>query len=128
LRLVAAAGVGAFADFYLMGDAYSYTARMRGSYPFNASALWCALAALVVAPLILNFGASRTLLTSAAVWAGLVITHTIVLIKEISADPTSHNLFPFEYGMLSFFAVPALGAAVGRFAGQAWGTRGGGKS
>ena len=74
--------MGAFADLYVMGDAYSYAARTRGSYPYNAVALWCALAGLLLVPLILNFGAKRTLPISAAVWAGMAIVHTIVLIVE----------------------------------------------
>jgi hypothetical protein len=120
-RLLAAAAVGAFADLYVMGDAYSYAARMRGSYPYHAVALWCVLAGLLLVPLILNFGARRTLLITAALWTGLAIVHTIVLVAETSADPTSHNLWPFEYLMLSLFALPALlGATAGRFAGQAW--------
>lgn len=89
--------MGAFADLYVMGDEYSNAA---------AVALWCALAGLLLVPLILNFGAKRTLLISAAVWAGMTIAHTIVLIVETSADPTSHNLWPFEYLMLSLVAVP----------------------
>jgi hypothetical protein len=110
--LLSAAAVGAFADLYVMGDEYSNAA---------AVALWCALAGLLLVPLILNFGAKRTLLISAAVWAGMTIAHTIVLIVETSADPTSHNLWPFEYLMLALVAVPALlGATAGRFAGQAW--------
>jgi hypothetical protein len=118
LQLSGSAAVGAFADFYILGDAYSYAHRMRGPYPFNAVALWWAVAALVAVPFVLNFGARRTLQISATVWAGLAIAHTILLIVEISADPTSHNLWPFEYIRLSLWAVPALlSAAVGRFAG-----------
>jgi hypothetical protein len=118
LRLLAAAAVGVFADFLGMGDYYNYSARMRGSHPV---ALWCVLAALLLVPVILNFGAKQTLRISAAVWAGMAIPHTIVLILETSADPTSHNLWPFEYVMLSILAFTALlGALAGRFAGQAW--------
>jgi hypothetical protein len=126
LRLSIAAAAGVFADLFGMGDAYAYSTRM---HEMHAVALCSVLAALLLVPFILNFAARRTLLISGAVWTGMAISHTIVLIAEISADPTSHNLFPFEYVMLSFFAVPALlGALAGRFAGQAWGSRGGGKN
>lgn len=118
-RLLAAAAVGALADFFGMGDAYSYSARMHQSHP---AALWSVLAALLLVPAVLNFGVRQTLRITAAVWAGMAIPHTILLVAEISADPTSHNLFPFEYVLLGLFAIPALlGAVAGRFAGQAWG-------
>jgi hypothetical protein len=118
LRLLASAAVGVFADLFGMGDAYSYTARMR---THHLAAEYWVLVALLLGPLILNFGARRTLAISAAVWVGMAVTHTIVLIREVSADPTSHDLLPFEYIMLCVLAIPALlGAAIGRFAGQAW--------
>lgn len=117
-RLLAAAAVGVFADLFAMGDAYAYASRMRG---LHAVALWGALAALLAVPVVLNFGEKHTLRITAAVWAGMLVPHTLVLIREISADPTSHNLWPFEYALLCLFAVPALlGAVAGRFAGQAW--------
>jgi hypothetical protein len=122
LRLSIAAAVGVFADLFGMGDAYTYSTRM---HQMHAVALCSVLASLLLVPFILNFGAKRTLPMAGTVWTGMAISHSIVLIAEISADPTSHNLFPFEYVMLSFFAVPALlGAVAGRFAGQAWGSRG----
>ena len=118
LRFLAAALVGLFADLFGMGDAYSYQARMRG---LHTVALWCALAALLLVPAVLNFGEKLTLRIAAAVWSGMAVPHTLVLIREISVDPTSHNLWPFEYIILCLFAVPALlGGVAGRFAGQAW--------
>jgi hypothetical protein len=54
------------------------------------------------------------LAAAAVVWAGMAIPHTILPIAETSANPTSHNLWPFEYLFLCIFAVPALfGAAAG---------------
>lgn len=117
-RYLAAAAVGLFADLFGIGDAYAYHARMRG---LHSAALWCALAALLIVPAILNFGSKLTLRLAAAILAGMAVPHTLVLIREISVDPTSHNLWPFEYILLGLFVVPALlGGAAGRFAGQAW--------
>lgn len=36
---------------------------------------------------------------------GQTITHTVVLIRDVTADPTTHNLLPFEY----IFAWIAVG-------------------
>lgn len=41
--------------------------------------------------------------------------HFINVSHDISVDPTSHNLFPFEFAILFFLCLPALpGALVGR--------------
>jgi len=47
------------------------------------------------------------------------VLHTINLIREWAIDPTSHNLFPFEYAFLAVVSLPAvigafLGSSVGR--------------
>lgn len=37
--------------------------------------------------------------------------HIINVFHDISVDPTSHNLFPFEFAILFFLCIPALPGA-----------------
>ena len=39
------------------------------------------------------------------------ILHAINVTHDIIADPTSHNLFPFEFAIIGFTLVPALAGA-----------------
>ena len=51
--------------------------------------------------------------------------NAINLIRDLSIDPTSHNLFPFEFAMLAIVSWPALvGAYVGGKIGLKIGDRG----
>ena len=44
---------------------------------------------------------------------GLTITHTIVLIRDVTIDPTTHNLLPFEYiFMWIAVGVPAVAGSM----------------
>jgi hypothetical protein len=45
------------------------------------------------------------LLIPLVIVAGQTITHTVVLIRDVTIDPTTHNLLPFEY----IFAWIAVG-------------------
>lgn len=118
LRLLAAIAVGVFADLFAMGDAYSYSARIQ---QFHVTAFGCAEAAVLLIPAVLNFGMRRTFAIALAVWAGMIVAHTVVLIWETSRDPTSHNLWPFEYMFLLVLAIPAwIGTAAGRLADAVW--------
>jgi hypothetical protein len=121
LRLAVAGVLGIFGDLFAMGDAYSYSSRLQQSH---ATALGCAVAALLVVPAILNFSIRRTFAVTAVVWMSMAVTHTVVLIAETSRDPTSHNLLPFEYVFICFLTLPAvIGAAAGRLAGATWAAR-----
>jgi len=117
-RLLFAAATGFFADLFGMGDAYDYSERMHTTH---SALLITALAALLIVPAILNFGQRMTFRIPIAVWIGMAIPHTTVLAVEVSRDPTSHNLFPFEYILITAFTIPALsGSLAGGFAGRAW--------
>ena len=114
MRFLAAAALGIAADLFAMGDAYGYSARMQHAH---AAAFVGALVALFLGTAVLNFGARRTFAVAAIVWAGMMAAHTLALIAETSRDPTSHNLWPFEYLFISLLVMPALmGAAVGKLA------------
>lgn len=117
LRLSCGAAAGVFADLFAIGDAYGYTARIRE--PHNV-ALACGLLVLLLVPAALNLRGRRTFAIAAAVWGGMVATHTAVLIAETSHDPTSHNLWPFEYLFICMFALvgligPCWGVALRRY-------------
>lgn len=114
MRFLAAAALGIVADLFAMGDAYGYSTRMQQSH---VAAFVAALIALLLGAAVLNFGMQRTFAVAAMVWAGMMAAHTWELITETSRDPTSHNLWPFEYFFISLLVIPALtGAAAGRLA------------
>jgi len=114
IRFIAAGLLGVVVDLLVMGDAYAYSTRMRQSHPVT---LVAGLVGMVVVTAFLNFGKHRTFAIAAIVWLGMVAAHTLVLIAEMSRDPTSHNLWPFEYLSILLFGIPALlGATAGRLA------------
>ena len=107
-----AAALGMVTDLFAMGDVYGYSARIRQTH---AAAFVGAVVALFLVTAVLNLGARRTFAVAAMVWAGMSTAHTLVLIVETSRDPTSHNLWPFEYLFIVLLVMPALlGAAAGR--------------
>jgi len=101
LRVLLALALGVGCDFLVFPDAYPYSEHYRHPLPTVAgiSLFWLAL----VLPFLcsLAFGCtrlrSRIWLIPLAILAGLTLTHTIVLVKDVTADPTTHNLVPFEY-------------------------------
>lgn len=47
---------------------------------------------------------------------GVFIGHMAVIAVDLSADPTNHNLLPFEFVILTVVVSPAfVGALVGQF-------------
>jgi hypothetical protein len=46
-----------------------------------------------------------TLVIPLAILLGMAITHTVLLIRDVIVDPTSHNLWPFEYIFWGFVIV-----------------------
>lgn len=113
-RLITAVALGMVADLLTMGDAFGYSARLQQPH---AAAFVVGLVALFLVAGVLNFGARRTFAIAGMVWAGMLAVHTVVLIAETSRDPTSHNLWPFEYLFMLLLVMPALiGAATGRLA------------
>jgi hypothetical protein len=49
--------------------------------------------------------AHGTLVIPLAILLGMAITHTVLLIRDVIVDPTSHNLWPFEYIFWGFVIV-----------------------
>jgi hypothetical protein len=48
-----------------------------------------------------------------AIWLGVMVTHVILFIRDVAADPTSHNLWPFEFLFWTIVvAVPAFGGSL----------------
>lgn len=102
-------------DFIVFLDAYPYN--LRYQHQPLVTSFWAMAALPFVGAFVLDFKALRTrpgnaahaseawfarldslgLLIPIAILAGLTITHTIVLIHDITIDSTTHNLFPFEY-------------------------------
>ena len=114
MRFLVAAALGLVADLLAMGDAYGYSARIQQAC---AAAFVGALVALFLVTAALNSGVQRAFAVAAMVWAGMMAAPTLVLIAETSRDPTSHDLWPFEYLFISLLVMPALmGAAVGKLA------------
>lgn len=100
--------VGALSDVFLIRNGLAYGGlTLLDKYPV----LWpCWLAFILVSAFLLDFWARRSRGTDLATPArglhiplalllGMVVTHTALLIRDVIADPTSHNLWPFEYLM-----------------------------
>lgn len=116
IRTALAFAIGAGIDFILFAEAYPYGERSQHmSLAGNSVYLVAPLLALVCA-FALNFkgqnqgsaeksptpGWLRALDDSGFLipWSlgiGLTVSHTIVLIRDVIIDPTTHTLLPFEY-------------------------------
>jgi hypothetical protein len=123
--------IGALSDLLLIRNGLSLGGlTVLDTYP----ALWPAwLAAVLMSSLLLEFWYSRGgyadavglaresvgpggLLIPLAMLLGMVVTHTALLIRDVIVDPTSHNLWPFEFLFWGFaIAVPAyIGSMLAR--------------
>jgi len=75
------------------------------------------LGLLIAAPFLLNYNVRHTVLIPSAILLSGAATHILVLVREISSDPTSHNLWPFELIGAPAAAIPVfLGAILARLA------------
>ena len=129
VALAFAAGVGL--DLILGGDAYPYGERFQHQYLIGINVVWldllfaflCSLALCfnrrplrgenrTLAPWLAEFDSSGLLIPLAMV-VGVSIAHTIVLIRDVTIDPTTHNLLPFEY-IIAWIIVglPALAGSM----------------
>jgi len=62
-----------------------------------------------------SLGAWHTCLLGLLVMVPVIILHAASVIADVNKDPTSHNLWPFEFVILAVGAlVPVAGAYVGR--------------
>jgi hypothetical protein len=123
--------IGALSDLLLIRNGLSLGGlTVLDTYP----ALWPAwLAAVLMSSLLLEFWYSRSGYADAdgparesadpsglqiplAMLLGMVVTHTALLIRDVIVDPTSHNLWPFEFLFWGFaIAVPAyIGSMLAR--------------
>lgn len=76
--------------------------------------------ALALAGLILTYGAEeRRGLILACIVGGMFAGNAALIAVDWSKDPTSHNLFPFEFVIIGFAIVPAsCGAFLAHLAGR----------
>jgi hypothetical protein len=106
-RYVAAAVTGLFLQILIFHPWVPYSHResqMPGAWPM---AIVFALAGLV-----LTFGAEeRRGLILASIVAGMFAGNTALIAYDWLGDPTTHNLFPFEFVMIALAIVPAAGGA-----------------
>lgn len=131
IRTTLAFAIGVGIDFILFAEAYPYGERSQHqSLAGNNVYLVAPLLALVCA-FALNFkgqdsagkspapGAwlrdldSRGFLIPWALGIGLTVSHTIVLVRDVIIDPTTHTLLPFEYIVAWLAAgLPALAGSM----------------
>lgn len=73
------------------------------------------LLAFLAAFLLSLGGDQHRLLIPAALVAGMVIPHIILIVVDCAQDPTNHNLWPFEFVFILVEMSPALlGPALAR--------------
>jgi len=127
VRALLAFAVGVGIDLILSADAYAYGERFHHQNLIGINVFWLMLLLPFVCSLTLEFkwrhpggGSptlaaldSRGLLIPSAIVIGLTVTHTIVLIRDMMIDPTTHNLAPFEY-LFAWITVgiPALAGSM----------------
>src|ERR1700730_12344071 len=122
IRPLLAVAIGAGVDLILFADAYPYGERYQHETLAGISAYWLGPLLALVCSFALDFqGRNRRggspapgwianfdsfgLLIPPAIVIGQTITHIIVLIRDVTIDPTTHDLLPFEY----IFAWIAVG-------------------
>ncbi len=122
IRTALAFAIGVGIDLVLFADAYPYGERYQHQSLIGISISWLGPLLAFLCSFALDFKRrgprgespapgwiakfdSLALLIPAAMVIGLTVTHTIVLIRDVTIDPTTHNLLPFEY----IFAWVAVG-------------------
>jgi hypothetical protein len=74
--------------------------------------MWPMAIALAIAGMILTFGAEeRRGLILMCIVGGMFAGNAALCAYDWIGDPTTHNLFPFEFVMIGFAIVPAAGGA-----------------
>jgi hypothetical protein len=75
-----------------------------------------ALGAFVAGSLVGILARAHPFLASICMIGAICVVHVVRIIVDLSSDPTTHNLFPFEFALILFSgALPALaGAAIGK--------------
>jgi hypothetical protein len=96
--------VGALSDVFLIRNGLSYSGQtLLDRYPV----LWAVwLAGLFIGALYLGYRRASpqdenpvrpARGPAVAMWLGVMVTHLVLFIRDVIADPTSHNLWPFEF-------------------------------
>jgi hypothetical protein len=82
---------------------------------------WAMAITIFLAGLVLTFGQrERRGLVAASIVGGMWIGNVLLVAFDWMKDPTTHNLFPFEFIMIGFAIVPAAaGAFVSHLAARA---------
>jgi hypothetical protein len=131
IRTAIAFAIGAGIDFILFAEAYPYGERSQHQSLAGINVYLVAPVLALVCAFALNFkgqdsagkgpapGAwlrdldSRGFLIPSALVIGLTVSHTIVLIRDVIKDPTTHTLLPFEY-IIAWLTVslPALAGSM----------------
>jgi hypothetical protein len=74
--------------------------------------VWPMAIAFVLAGLVLTFGTDeRRGLICMCIVGGMFVGNAALCAYDWMGDPTTHNLFPFEFVMIGFAIVPAAGGA-----------------
>jgi hypothetical protein len=114
IRIIFAFAIGVGIDLILFADAYPYSERYPHQSLAGMSIYWLGPLLSLLCSFALDFkgrsprAGSRApgwiakfdsfgLLIPLVIVIGQTITHTVVLIRDVSIDPTTHNLLPFEY-------------------------------
>jgi hypothetical protein len=122
IRTVLAFAIGVVIDLILFADAYPYGERYQHQSLVGIGIYWIGPLLALLCSFALDFkgrnprGGSRAsgwianfdsfgLLIPSVIVIGQTISHTIVLIRDVTIDPTTHTLLPFEY----IFAWIAVG-------------------
>jgi hypothetical protein len=122
IRTVLAFAVGVGIDLIQFADAYPYGERHRHQSLFDIGVYWLGPLLALLCSFVLGFKGQNPrggrpvpgwiasfdsfgLLIPSVIVVGQTITHSVVLIRDVTADPTTHNLLPFEY----IFAWIAVG-------------------
>ena len=122
IRTVLSFAVGVGIDLILFADAYPYGERYQHQSLVGISIYWLGPLLTLLCSFALGFKEQHSrggsldpgwianfdsigLLIPSVIVIGQTITHTIVLIRDVTIDPTTHNLLPFEY----IFAWIAVG-------------------
>jgi hypothetical protein len=131
IRTAIAFAIGVGIDFILFAEAYPYGERFQHQSLAGSSVYVVVPLLALVCAFALNFkgrgpagknpasGAwlrdldSSGFLIPLALLIGLTLSHTIVLIRDVISDPTTHTLLPFEYVVAWLTAgVPALAGSM----------------
>jgi hypothetical protein len=108
--------IGALSDVFLIRNGLSYSGlTLLDKNPvlwpiWLAFILLCAFLLEWKGRLSREENSTRTIPGPAlAIWLGVVITHAILFIRDVTVDPTTHSLWPFEFLFWGIVvAVPAF--------------------